>query len=207
MFTPFSKKWTAAEKRDPEPSPAPLDTPALPAVPLERVRAWRGLAPDPLSSRGGETEALALLRRFFAGPVGRYAEDRDRPDRDGTSRLSAHLHFGTISPRTVRAAAEQAWQAAAPGAREPVRKYVLELVWREFYHHVLAHFPRVTRESFRPEFDRLEWKENPAGLEAWRHGATGYPFVDAAMRELRPRRLDAQPRTHGRRELPDARTC
>jgi deoxyribodipyrimidine photo-lyase len=153
-------------------------------VPLERVRAWRGLAPDPLSSRGGETEALALLRRFFAGPVGRYAEDRDRPDREGTSHLSAHLHFGTISPRTVRAAAEQAWQAAAPGAREPVRKYVLELAWREFYHHVLFHFPRVTRESFRPEFDRMAWKENSEGLEAWRRGATGYPFVDAAMREL-----------------------
>jgi deoxyribodipyrimidine photo-lyase len=184
VYTPFSRKWVAAEKRGPVAPPASLATPDLPGVPLPGVRAWRDLGPDPASPKGGAGEARALLARFFRKAAGRYAEDRDRPDRDGTSRLSPHLHFGTISARTVRAAAEDAWMAAAAPGREHLRRFVLELAWREFYHHVLFHFPRVAGESFRPEFDRLAWKTDPAGLAAWRSGRTGYPLVDAAMREL-----------------------
>jgi deoxyribodipyrimidine photo-lyase len=182
VYTPFSRKWSAAEKRDPEPEPAALDTPELRSVPIDRVRAWRDLAADPLAPRGGEREASTLLDRFFRGPEApatRYAQDRDRPDRRGTSRLSPHLHFGTISPRTVLAAAQE-----ARASSENVGKFVLELAWREFFHHVLFHFPRVASESFRPELDRLSWAENPAGFDAWTRGATGYPLVDAAMREL-----------------------
>ncbi len=184
VFTPFSRKWMAAEKRDPEPSPAALDTPDLPGVPIARVRAWRDLPSEPAAPKGGESEARALLARFFAGPVRRYAKDRDRPDRDGTSRLSPHLHFGTLSPRTVRAAAEAARGDAAAAERVHLDTYVRELAWREFFHHVLFHFPRVARESFRREFDRMAWKENAAAFSAWARGETGYPFVDAAMREL-----------------------
>ena len=184
VYTPFSKKWMAAEKRDPWPAPAALATPALDGVPLSKVAAWRAIPPDPFSPPGGEVAAQALLARFFASAAGRYADDRDRPDRPGTSRLSPHLHFGTISARTIRAAAERAWQTAAPREREQVRKFILELAWREFYHHVLFHFPRVASGSFRPEFDRLAWKDNPQGLEAWKRGRTGFPLVDAAMREL-----------------------
>jgi deoxyribodipyrimidine photo-lyase len=183
-YTPFSKKWTAAEKRDPLPAPAAFDTPLLRSVPLSSVSAWKDLAPDRLAPRGGESAARRLLRRFFAGPAARYAVDRDRPDRAGTSRLSPHLHFGTISPRTIRAAAEQARRAAAPQARASLDKYLLELAWREFYHHVLFHFPRVAEESFRPELDRLAWRDDPEAFDAWKRGATGYPLVDAAMREL-----------------------
>ena len=135
-------------------------------------------------AQGGETEAADLVARFFSGPAARYAGDRDRPDREGTSRLSPHLHFGTISPRSVRAAAEGSWREAPPSSRDGIRKFVAELAWREFYHHVLFHFPRVSEESFRPEFDRMAWKENASGLEAWTRGETGYPFVDAGMREL-----------------------
>ena len=180
VYTPFSSKWLSQEKRMPEPEPASLDTPdesELRSVPIERVRAWRDLEADPRAPRGGEREALALLDRFFRGPnapVRRYAEDRNRPDRRGTSRLSPHLHFGTISPRTVLAAAREV----------DASKFILELAWREFFHHVLFHFPRVASESFRPELDRLAWAENAAGFDAWTRGATGYPLVDAAMREL-----------------------
>lgn len=184
VYTPFSKKWMAAEKSDPRPAPAALATPELDGVPLAKVAAWRDLPPDPFSPHGGETAAQALLTRFFAAAARRYSDDRDRPDRPGTSRLSPHLHFGTISARTIRAAAEKAWTGAAPRDREHVRKFILELAWREFYHHVLFHFPRVASESFRPEFDRLAWKGNPEGLEAWKRGRTGFPLVDAAMREL-----------------------
>jgi len=185
VFTPFSRKWTSAEKRRPEAPPSALDTPGLPSVPLDRVRAWRDLAPDPLSPKGGEAEASARMREFFAGPAFRYADDRDRPARDGTSRLSPHLHFGTISARAVHAAAGDAGAGAAPAQRDPIRKFLLELAWREFYHHVLFHFPRVAAGSFRPELDRLDWREDVAALEAWQRGATGYPFVDAGMRQLR----------------------
>ena len=184
VYTPFSKKWLAAEKSDPLPAPTALATPELSGVPLAKVRAWRDLGAGAASQRGGGAQARTLLARFFAEAAGRYAEDRDRPGRAGTSRLSAHLHFGTISARTVRAAAQEAWKAAAPTAREPFRKFVLELAWREFYHHVLFHFPRVAGESFRPDFDRIAWKTDPDRLEAWKRGRTGYPLVDAAMREL-----------------------
>ncbi len=184
VYTPFARKWTAAEKRDPVPSPASLDTPEVASVPIPKVRAWRDLLPDARGPRGGEAEASELVARFFAGPAAAYAVDRDRPDREGTSRLSPHFHFGTISPRAVRAAAEEAWREATPAGRDSIRKFVGELAWREFYHHVLFHFPRVAGESFRAEFDRMPWKENAAGLEAWTRGETGYPFVDAGMREL-----------------------
>ncbi len=183
-YTPFSKKWVAAEKRDPVAAPAELTSPELAGVPLASVRAWRDLGPDPDSPRGGEREARTLLARFFETAAARYAEDRDRPDRAGTSRLSPHLHFGTISARTVRAAAEEAWKAAPPPLRDPIRKFVLELAWREFCHHVLFHFPRVATESFRPEFDRMDWSVDPVRFDAWKAGRTGYPLVDAAMREL-----------------------
>lgn len=184
VYTPFSRKWLAAEKRDPEPAPAALDTPSLLSVPLSRVRSWRGLAREPLWPAGGETAARELVARFFAAPVDRYAADRDRPDREGTSRLSPHLHFGTVSPRTLRAAAQEAWRNGSPSRRAGVNRYVLELAWRDFYHHVLFHFPRVTRESFRPAFDAMPWRDDPDALQAWREGRTGYPLVDAAMREL-----------------------
>ena len=184
VYTPFSKKWTAAEKRNPWPTPAALATPELLSVPLAKVAAWRHLGPNPASPPGGEAAAQALLARFFRTAVSRYAEDRDRPDRAGTSRLSPHLHFGTISARTIRAAAEEAGRDAPPAKSEHIRKYILELAWREFYHHVLFHFPRVATESFRAEFDRLEWKHNPAAFDAWKKGLTGFPLVDAAMREL-----------------------
>ena len=184
-FTPFSKRWLAAEKPEPLPAPQRLDAPELSGVPVASVHAWRDLAKDPAAPRGGAGEALAALDRFFAGPAARYAADRDRPGIVGTSRLSPHLHFGTISARTVRSRAEAAWRAAAPAARESLRRFVLELAWREFFHHVLFHFPRVAFGSFRRELDTIAWNDDPAGVEAWKLGRTGYPIVDGAMRELR----------------------
>ncbi len=184
QFTPFSKKWLAAPMRDPEPEPARLETPALPSVPLAKARAWRDLPLDPAAPAGGEPEARARLDRFLSRAFRGYARDRDFPGKPATSRLSPHLHFGTISPRTVRAAASSAAQGAAPEARESLRRFLLELSWREFFHHVLFHFPGVADGNFRSAFDRLRWREDPEGLSAWREGRTGFPLVDAAMREL-----------------------
>ena len=174
--TPVYPKWTAAEKRPPQPAPARLASPPLPSVPIGRVRAWRDLSEAGAAApRGGEREATRRLARFAEAGARRYAEDRSFPARDGTSRLSPHLHFGTISPRTVLAAVEEA---------APSRKFALELAWRDFFHHLLFHFPAVAQESFRPEFRAFPWRDDPAGVAAWKAGRTGYPFVDAGMREL-----------------------
>ncbi|MDQ2979543.1 MAG: DNA photolyase family protein, partial [Acidobacteriota bacterium] len=180
VYSPFARKWEALEKRAPFVAPAALSTPELPGVPIERVRAWRDLPEDPQAPRGGEREAARLLSRFLAGPIERYPSDRNRPDREGTSRLSPHLHFGTISPRTIASAAA----AAGPSAGAASSKFLRELAWRDFYHHVLFHIPRVARESFRSELDSMEWREDPEAVSAWREGRTGYPLVDAGMRQV-----------------------
>jgi len=184
VFTPFSRRWLAAEKGRPVGAPAGLGTPELSSVPLSRVRAWRDLGEDVDAPRGGEAEARVLLSRFFDATVETYAEARNLPGREGTSRLSPHLHFGTISARTVRTRAGELRRDASPVACESLRRFELELAWRDFYHHVLLHFPRVASGSFRPEFDRMDWRTDAAGLEAWKLGRTGYPIVDAAMRQL-----------------------
>ncbi len=184
VYTPFSKKWRSVEKRSPGPDPRSLSTPNLPGAPIDRVRAWRDLPAEPAAPPGGEAMARALLADFLENRAAGYAGDRAFPARPSTSRLSPHLHFGTISPRTIRAAAREAWRAASPSRRASIDRFVLQLGWREFYHHVLFHFPRVAEENFKPEFDRLPWRSNPAGLTAWKEGRTGFPLVDAAMREL-----------------------
>jgi deoxyribodipyrimidine photo-lyase len=120
----------------------------------------------------GERGALALLARARGGVAEAYANERDQPGRAGTSRLSPHLHFGEISPREI-------WHAL-PGAGA----YLRQLVWREFAHHLLHHFPHTPGEPLRPEFARFPWRSDPRALKAWQRGRTGYPIVDAGMREL-----------------------
>ncbi|MEO8189990.1 MAG: deoxyribodipyrimidine photo-lyase [Acidobacteriota bacterium] len=179
VYTPFARRWEEIEKIAPVPSPARLATPALRTVPISRVSAWRDLPVDALAPRGGESEASRLLSRFCERALASYGIDRNSPGKEGTSRLSPHLHFGTISPRTVR-------EKILESSKNPrvAAAFVRELTWRDFYHHVLFHFPRVATESFRPELDRLAWKTDPPALAAWRAGETGYPLVDAAMRQL-----------------------
>lgn len=137
-----------------------------------------------LPSRGGEKPAKARLTRFLDHSVADYETLRDRPDLDGTSRLSPHLHFGTLSVRQCLDAAQKA--VDEDKRRRPgVRKWVDELVWREFYAQVLEHHPRVVRRSFRTEYDALEWDDRDEFYEAWCSGETGFPIVDAGMRQLR----------------------
>ncbi len=123
----------------------------------------------------GEDSARKRLRTFAKSAAGRYGEERDRPDHEGTSRVSPHLHFGEISPAQV-------WQAVAeqPGAESFLR----QLAWREFSYHLLCAHPETVREPFQAQFRGFPWRRNRRRLEAWQRGQTGYPFVDAAMREL-----------------------
>ncbi|MCH2185828.1 deoxyribodipyrimidine photo-lyase [Myxococcota bacterium] len=134
--------------------------------------------------KGGERAAWERLSAFLSGPVGRYHEDRDRPDRDGTSRLSPYLRFGVISSRVCIHEALRV-RSRNPDLAPGVDKWVDELIWREFYMHRAWAEPRSLKQNARPEFDLMEWNDDPKAFLAWSHGQTGYPIVDAGMRQLR----------------------
>jgi len=177
VFTPFFRRWAAVPRRAILPAPTAIPGPAFrvpgePLPPPPPPTADPALLPEP-----GEGAARARLERWIASAaLPDYAEGRNRLDAEGTSRLSADLKLGTLSPLEVLLAAE--------GPGEGRRVFVSELAWREFYAHVLWHVPHVVRGAFRPAYDAIRWADDPAGLAAWQEGRTGYPVVDAAMRQL-----------------------
>ena len=141
----------------------------------------------------GEAEAARRLARFTGGAVFDYSVQRDilavDPFADGgegaTSGLSPYFRFGMLSPRQAYHAAQSARSAAASASqRESVDAWMSELAWRDFYMHILFHFPRVHNSSFRPEYEQVDFREAPEELKAWQEGRTGFPVVDAAMRQL-----------------------
>ena len=189
VFTPY---WRAARGHlthvAAEPAPKHLKSPTH--FPHSESLAGWGLHPSkPDWSTGfalwtpGEAGALERLDDFLSGPVDGYGEKRDLPGVEATSRLSPHLHFGEIGPRQVYAAARNAAEHGDVPAGE-VEKFLSELGWREFNHAILFHWPDLLTKSFKPEFDGFPWARNDAYLEAWTKGETGYPIVDAGMREL-----------------------
>jgi len=190
VYTPFRKACEALEVSSPLPAPArlaPNPLPARPPATLERL----GFAPPAAAAwPAGEREARARLARFAASRNDRaghglasYAAGRDAPAEPSTSRLSADLKFGTIGVRRVVAEVRAA-AAKDPALRAPAAKYVQELRWRDFFAHVLWHFPHVERDAFRREYDALAWSGADEHFDAWREGRTGFPVVDAGMREL-----------------------
>ena len=131
----------------------------------------------------GEAGAATRLRDFIDDALADYGTNRDRPDLDGTSRLSPHLAFGEISPRQIWHAVGHAAEADSgklPGATA----YIRELYWREFSTHLLFHRPDLPEKPFRPEYAALPWKRDATALKAWQTGRTGYPIVDAGLRQL-----------------------
>ncbi len=184
VFTPFFRAWSRAlQPRTPLPAPervpAPdafarrgslLEPPALGLEPpTEDGAAW---AP-------GEDAGLRRLDRFVGHGLARYDERRDLPGVDGTSELSVRLAHGELSPRQVIAATHDADlepEVAAP--------FLRQLAWREFAYHVLAAFPALAEEPWKPAFSAMPWREDPAALAAWASGTTGFPMVDAGMRQL-----------------------
>jgi deoxyribodipyrimidine photo-lyase len=134
----------------------------------------------------GETGGLRRLADFCSNDLQHYAGSRDYPAQPATSRLSAHLHFGEIAPRRVVSIVRNAIAGdSRQGSLAAAENLLRELVWREFAHHVLYHFPHTTAEPMNSRFDRFPWREpKPALLHTWCRGRTGYPLVDAGMREL-----------------------
>jgi deoxyribodipyrimidine photo-lyase len=131
----------------------------------------------------GESAAEGRLQRFLDAPIDDYPANRDRPDLAGTSQLSPYLHFGEISARRVWAALE-AHRSARGRRTTAVARYRSELGWREFAHHLLFHFPHTAALPLRREFINFPWSTNRRHLRAWQRGKTGFPIVDAGMREL-----------------------
>jgi deoxyribodipyrimidine photo-lyase len=131
----------------------------------------------------GEAGAQARLDHFLKTGLAAYPTDRDRPDLIGTSRLSPHLHFGEIGPRQVMHATETA-ASRDPATARGAEKFLSELGWREFSYSLLFHTHDLARDNIKPAFDRFRWITDEAALTAWKRGRTGYPLVDAGMREL-----------------------
>lgn len=191
VFTPFYKACLALgppkpplprpEKNLPSPEGWPggddLEDWAL----LPRTPDWAGGFRE--TWEPGETGAEAQLLRFMDEAMAGYSDKRNRPDVEGTSRLSAHLHFGDISPHRCWHAIENRLAEDGKGAKGG-RSFLRELVWREFSYHLLFHWPYLPEKAFRPEFEKFPWDEDEAALKAWQRGLTGYPIVDAGMREL-----------------------
>lgn len=178
VFTPFSKAWRAHGWRPPAAEPEGLELAAHPSDPgaWAFVEAELAACPIPLPP-AGEDAALARWARFLDGPLDAYAADRDRPDLDATSRLSPYLKFGVVHPRTLLADL-----AGRPG--EGAERFVTELAWREFYADVLWHRPETVERDLRPELGALAYDAPDERVDAWRAGRTGYPIVDAGMRQL-----------------------
>ncbi|WP_417518309.1 cryptochrome/photolyase family protein [Minwuia sp.] len=187
VFSPFLKACLNADPPA-EPLPVPEGIGVPDAFPdSDALDDWHLLPTKPDWAGGlreswtpGEAGAMARFERFIDGDLSDYAKGRNYPDRDVTSRLSPHLHFGEIS-------VNQIWQkldfAEKEGARS-IGKFRSEVVWREFSHHLLFHYPTLPEENWREQFDEFPWREDEAGLKAWQKGRTGYPLVDAGMREL-----------------------
>lgn len=180
-FQVFTAFWNALLKSLPPGKPGPEPGRPLPprkwpaSLPLSELH----LEPEPDWAGGlracwqpGEIGAHRLLREFLAQGPANYSAERDWPDHPGTSHLSPHLHFGEIGVRQI-------WHAAA--GRDA---WLRQIAWREFSRHLLFHFPRTGLEPLRPGFRRFPWRMDAPALKAWTRGGTGYPLVDAGMREL-----------------------
>lgn len=183
VFTPFSRMWRSLPFPG-KPLPAPERLPALP--PIERLslpETPRHPSDSPFPA--GELQAQRQLEKFTGSTIDGYVEERNRMDLEGTSGLSPYLRFGMISARQAAWAAHEAEaQAADASACRGAETWLNELIWREFYAAILYYFPYVRRTAFRPELRDIPWQNDPDDFAAWVEGRTGYPVVDAGMRQL-----------------------
>ncbi|MFN2189351.1 MAG: cryptochrome/photolyase family protein [Candidatus Promineifilaceae bacterium] len=186
VFTPFKRRWMEM----PAPGmdalrPAPDHIPTPPDIVTLDIPN-KPLMPDSVPFMPGEREAVRRLETFVHGgsqsALAKYADRRNRMDLDGTSGLSPYLRFGMLSAREAASAAVQARSDSQD--RQGADTWLSELIWREFYIAILYHFPHVLGGSFRRVYNHIDWRNDKAEFELWCQGRTGYPVVDAAMRQL-----------------------
>ncbi len=177
VYGPFRRSWAVRPRRPVLAAPDRIPGPGGPVRPDPVPELGPPTADPSLIPQPGEDAARARLEAWLTGGIDCYASRRDRLDLEGTSRLSQDLRWGLLSPVEVVDRAE--------GGGDDRRMFVDEVAWREFYAHVLWHHPRVLGEPFRAAFAALPWRDDAQAFEAWCTGRTGYPVVDAAMRQLR----------------------
>jgi deoxyribodipyrimidine photo-lyase len=190
VFTPYWKHCLAKmESVQFAPEPKSLTAPArwpkslaLEELKLEPTIDWAGGIRE--MWQPGEKGAQANLNRFLKECLEDYSSGRNRPDVRGTSRLSPHLHFGELNPRQIWQAIESKASKGKTETNLRSSQFLAEIGWREFAHHLLFHFPETPTEPLRKEFRNMPQRKNEEGLRAWQKGRTGYPIVDAGMREL-----------------------
>lgn len=190
VFTPFRKAWlrVSAERGGLKDLGVPAAQKKIDLEPDEVPGRVPGFGSDiaPEHWPAGEAEALRRLKVFVRERGRAYKDRRDFPAVEGTSALSPYLAIGAISPRICVRAAAEANNGALDGGSAGLAGWISELIWREFYIHVVEAFPRVCmHRAFKPAAERVAWRTDEAQLLAWKEGRTGYPIVDAAMRQLR----------------------
>ncbi len=185
VFTPYWNNWRERAGEAPVPKVPVLHTPpGIPSDPLPTLATWRIEQPAANLVPAGEKAARQRLDEALNHRLECYHECRDLPAVAGTSRISQDLRFGLLSVRTVVARVIAASEAAAPKARTGFQTFLKELAWREFYLAILHHYPEVLELEFSPQWRGLPWDEPDEKLDAWQQGRTGFPIVDAGMREL-----------------------
>jgi deoxyribodipyrimidine photo-lyase len=189
VFTPYKNAWLRRMAAEPEClAPWPVEPHAArlaPAPPGHALPALQDIGFAPAGVRAPGMSAGAAQFEEFISRIGDYGEARDYPAVAGTSLLSPHLRFGTVSVRHLARTVSQLAASGAAGAGAPV--WLSELIWREFYAMILFHHPHVVERAFKPAFDAIEWECGPPAEEAfaaWCEGRTGYPLVDAAMAQI-----------------------
>jgi len=167
IFTPYSRKWKERLQAFPAQSYATTKQ-------FGNLKRTKPVPLPTLASLGFTSSTIQFPERVIrAAIINKYTEQRDFPGITGTTRLSVHLRFGTVSIRSL-----------VKLALKTNETWLNELIWREFYHTILWHFPRVVERSFKPAYDQIIWRNNPEEFQKWCEGKTGYPIVDAGMREL-----------------------
>lgn len=188
VYTPYSRNWFSLAKADPLPAVKSLRVPeGLEGGRRPDIGDWGLLDPGPLWIEPGEKAARDRLKHAVGKVIGHYAERRNDPAADATSHLGADLRYGTLSVRQVFAkAAEAARDAGTDRERQSIFTFQNQLAWREFFIAILHHFPEVLDTDFNPDWRGLAWDDPSADdrFERWKEGRTGFPIVDAGMRQL-----------------------
>ncbi len=191
VFTPY---WRSARGHVSDAPPLPVPQPVGMPLPADsrgnELEEWCLLPTTPNWASGlertwrpGEDAARHKLQCFLDGGLIGYGTARDIPGCNSTTLLSPHLRFGEISPRTIWHTVRH-HMGKTERAHEDCEKFLSELGWREFSHHLMFHYPDMITGNYNQRFDRFDWREDPKALNLWQRGLTGYPIVDAGMREL-----------------------
>lgn len=186
VYSPYGRNWRNLEKPTPGPTAKSFQTPSgIASLDCPTLNTWKLPKTDVATLKPGEKAARDRMKTAIAERLPVYGEKRDTPYGGTTSRLGQDLRFGLISIRELYQRVTQASQSAgSPEARDSFGKFIGELAWREFYMAILAHWPEVFELEFNPQWRGLPWDEPGEAFERWCEGTTGFPIVDAGMREL-----------------------